>query len=102
MDVKERITQLRKQREWSLSKLAKEAGISENAVYNWYNEKNYTPSRNAIEDICAAFGITLSEFYTDIEVDKLTDKELKLLETFREVPEEKKDTVITLVEAFKK
>lgn len=102
MDVKERITQLRKQREWSLSKLAKEAGISENAVYNWYNEKNYTPSRNAIEDICAAFGITLSEFYTDIEVDKLTDKELKLLETFREVPETKKDTVIALVEAFKK
>ncbi len=54
MEVKERITWLRKERGWSLSKLAKEACISENAVYNWYNDKNYTPSRDAVEDVCGA------------------------------------------------
>lgn len=35
----------------------------------------------------------MSEFYTDIEVDKLKDKELKFPELFRKVPEEK-NTII--------
>lgn len=100
MEVKERITQLRKQRGWSLSKLAKEAGISEHAVYNWYNEKNYTPSRDAIEDVCGAFKISLAEFYGDIDIDGLTDSEIKLIELFRKIPASKKATVIEVVKTF--
>lgn len=69
MDVKEKIAKLRKERGWTLGKLAHEAGISTSAVYNWYNDKNYTPGRDAIEDVCAAFGITQSEFWADVEVD---------------------------------
>lgn len=48
MDVKEKIAKLRKERGWTLGKLAHEAGISTSAVYNWYNDKNYTPGRDAI------------------------------------------------------
>ena len=72
MDVKEKIAKLRKERGWTLGKLAHEAGISTSAVYNWYNDKNYTPGRDAIEDVCAAFGITQSEFWADVEVDRVT------------------------------
>ena len=100
MDIKEKITKLRLEKGWSLSKLARTAGISENAVYNWYNEKNFTPSRDAIEDVCAAFDISLAEFYSDIEVDKLTDKETKLLEIFRNLSEKQKDSVITVAQSF--
>ena len=100
MEVKERIKGLMKERGWSKSKLAKEAGISEHAVYNWFNDKNYTPSRDAIEDVCGAFEISLAEFYGDIDVDNLTDSEIKLLELFRKVPENKKDTVISVVKTF--
>ncbi len=100
MDVKEKITKLREERGWTKRRLAKEAGLNESAVYNWYSERNYEPSREAIEDVCAAFGITLSEFFTDIEVDKLTEAELKLLQAFRNVPEEKQGVVITVAEAL--
>ncbi len=102
MDIHERIKQLCKKKKWSLSKLAKEAGLSETTVYDWYNENHFTPSRKAIDDICSAFGITLSEFYSDIELDKLTEKEIKLLEVFKNVPTEKQDVVIIVAQALKK
>ena len=65
MDIHDRIKQLCEKNKWSLSKLAKEAGLSETTVYDWYNENHFTPSRKAIDDVCSAFDITLSEFYSD-------------------------------------
>ena len=76
-------------------------GLSETTVYDWYNENHFTPSRKAIDDICSAFDITLSEFYSDIELDKLTEKEIKLLEVFKKVPIEKQDVVIIVAQALK-
>ena len=102
MDVKEKITKLRKERGWTLGKLAREAGISTSSVYNWYNEKGYMPSRNAIEDVCAAFGITQSEFWADVEVDKLTEKEMKLLESFRNMSAKKQEAVINIIQELQK
>ena len=43
MDVKEKITKLREERGWTKRRLAKEAGLNESAVYNWYSERNYEP-----------------------------------------------------------
>lgn len=102
MDIHDRIKQLCEKNKWSLSKLAKEAGLSETTVYDWYNENHFTPSRKAIDDVCSAFGITLSEFYSDIELDKLTDKEIKLLEVFKKVPSDKQDVVIIVAQALAK
>lgn len=102
MDVKEKIAKLRKERGWTLGKLAHEAGISTSVVYNWYNDKNYTPGRDAIEDVCAAFGITQSEFWADVEVDKLTDKEMKLLESFRNMSAKKQEAVINIMQELQK
>ena len=92
--------ELCKEKKWSLSKLAKETGIAESTVYDWYNENHFTPSRRTIESICEAADISLAEFYSDIEVDKLTDKETKLLELFRQVPDKKKDAVLTVVQSL--
>lgn len=100
MDIHKRIDDLRKKKGWSLSKLAKEAGLSETTVYDWYNENRYTPSRRAIEDVCAALDITLAEFYSDVEVDKLDPQQMLLLELFAKVPDKKKETVISLVKSF--
>ena len=100
MEIKEKVLKLTKARGWSLRRLAKEAGISETAVYNWYNEKNHTPSRDKIEDVCAAFGISVAEFYADLEEDSFSQQEIRLLELFRQVPEKKKEAVLTVVQSF--
>ena len=100
MDVKEKITQLRVQRGWSKSRLAKEAGINASTVYNWYNERNNEPSKEAIEDICAACKITLSAFFSDVEVDKLTENERQLLEIFQKLSEKKQEALITVAKVL--
>ena len=100
MDIKQRIDELRIKKGWSLSRLALEIGVSDNTVYSWYNEKKYQPSRKTIEDICNVFNITLAEFYSDIDFDKLTSKEIVLLEAFRNVSDEDKQRVIEIVKLF--
>lgn len=100
MDIKQRIDELRIKKGWSLSRLALEIGVSDNTVYSWYNEKKYQPSGKTIEDICNVFNITLAEFYSDIDFDKLTSKEIVLLEAFRNVSDEDKQRVIEIVKLF--
>lgn len=98
MDIKEKITKMRKQKGWSLSKLATQAGLTTTTVYNWYNDKNATPSRDSIEDVCVAFGISVAEFYADIEMDNLTEKEIRLLELFRKIPEKEREKALSMLE----
>lgn len=98
MDVKTKINQMRKERGWSLFRLAQEIGISQTSVYNWYNEKNANPSRESIEDACAAFGVSVAEFYSDIDADNLTEKEIRLLELFRKLPDKNKEKALSMLE----
>ncbi len=100
MDIKQKINKLRKERGWSLFRLAKESGIYPTTVYNWYNSTNATPTREKIEDLCAAFGISVASFYSDVETDNLSAMEMELLEAFRQIPDKKKDVAIATLKAM--
>ncbi len=100
MDIRQKIEQLRKEKGWTVYRLAQKAGVTPSTIYSWYNKNDHMPSRDSIEGICAAFGISEAVFFTDIETDNLTEKELQLLELFRQVPEKKKDAVLTVVQSF--
>lgn len=100
LDSRKKIDELRLKKGWTLSKLAKESGLSKTTVYNWYNEKNFVPSRDTIEDVCLALDVSLAEFYSEVEVDKLDERQMRLLELFEKVPEKKKDTILEIVKSF--
>ena len=100
MDIKQKITRLREERGWSLFRLAKESGIYPTTVYNWFNEINATPSREKIEDLCLAFGISVSSFYADVEADDLTAEEIELLEAFRKIPDKNKAIALSTLKAM--
>lgn len=78
MNVKQRILELMKKREWSKYKLSKETGIYITTINDWFNEKQYTPSRDSIVSICEAMGITLAEFYGGIEEHDLSRETIKV------------------------
>ena len=46
--------------------------------------------------------MTQSEFWADVEVDKLTDKEMKLLESFRNMSAKKQEAVINIMQELQK
>lgn len=64
IDVLEKITQLRKQRGWTIYRLAEESELSQSALSNMFSRKNL-PNLTSLNLICNAFGITLSEFFSE-------------------------------------
>ena len=66
MDMLNRITKLKEERGWSSYKLAKMANIPQSTLSNLYNRKNH-PTIDTLKAICKAFGITLTQFFSEIE-----------------------------------
>ncbi|MDO5300794.1 MAG: helix-turn-helix transcriptional regulator [Clostridia bacterium] len=90
MDVLERINELMKERGWSVYKLAKESGIPETTVRNYFR-RNSAPTVYTLEQICTGLGITLAQFF-DVEGNLgLTAEQQGLVNRFDSVtPEQKK------------
>ncbi|MEG9430211.1 MAG: helix-turn-helix transcriptional regulator, partial [Christensenellaceae bacterium] len=64
IDVLERILELKNERGWSLYKLADEAMLTQSTLSNMFTRKTM-PSLYTLNQICEAFGITMSEFFND-------------------------------------
>lgn len=97
MTVQERIIQLMEKYGWTKYRLAQETGLYQTTVYDWFNEKGYSPDRKSIELICAAMNISLTEFYGGIDAGELDGEQTLLLQLFEKVPESKRRLVFDLL-----
>ena len=93
MDIQERILELLRKRDWTLYKLAKESGIHETTVYDWFNDNRFTPSRKSLECVCAALDISQAEFYSGVDEGNLGQDQTILLELFSQIPASRKELV---------
>lgn len=64
MDVIKRIDSLMHERNWTDYRLSIESGLSASTIAN-IHRRNTLPSIPTLEAICNAFGITLSQFFSD-------------------------------------
>ena len=72
MDILDKIDNLRKQRGWSIYKLAEEATLTQSTVANMFARKSL-PSINTLKLICEAFNMSLAEFFSEnVVVEKTT------------------------------
>ena len=79
IDVLERITFYRKQKNWSEYQLAERSGLTQSTISSWYR-KNMLPTIPSLAKLCDAFGITLSQFFSmDEDNFALTDCQKELL-----------------------
>ncbi len=97
MTVQERILELLKKKGWTKYKLAQETGLYKTTVYDWFNDKGYTPDRKSIELVCAALNISLTEFYSGVDESELDGEQILLLELFAKVPKSKRKVVFDLL-----
>ena len=100
MNIQDRIEELLTKRKWSKNKLAREAGLYSTTVYDWFNEKHFTPDRKSIELVCAALDISLTEFYSGIDDGELDGEQMLLLELFEKVPKGKRKVVFELLRSL--
>lgn len=79
INVLERVSYYRNLRGWTEYELAEKSEIPQSTINSWYRKK-LTPTLPSIEKICMAFGITLSQFFSEEEeTTSLTETQKELL-----------------------
>ncbi len=95
MDILKKINKLRLDKNWSIYRLSVESGISQSTLTNMFNRETL-PSITTLECLCNAFGITMSEFFSDSSKNG-KNLEGELLELFHKIPEDSKRSIITIM-----
>lgn len=97
MNTLNKIKALLQEREWSVYKLSKISGVSQSTLSNMFTRNN-DPSIGTLEDICNAFGITLSQFFADEgEMVVLTKEQGEMLEKWSTLTSEQKNALLKLL-----
>lgn len=93
-NVLERITYFRTLKGWTEYQLAEKSGLTQSTISSWYR-KNMVPSIPSLEKICAAFDITLSQFFAD-ETDTftLTDSQKKFITESNRLTSQQQEALI--------
>ena len=99
INVLDRITYFKNQRNWSEYQLAEKSGLTQSTISTWYR-KNIIPSLPSLEKICKAFDITLSQFFSTEADDtfSLTPVQRELLIEGSRFSEEQ---LLALIQFFK-
>ena len=103
MDVNVKLKMLLKNRGWTEYKLSKYSGLSESTIGNIFS-RNTVPSISTLEAICKAFGITLSQFFSDDENElvELNDELKELFNDWMTLSKEQKEAVKNLLKTMNK
>lgn len=97
MTILERIIQLQNERNWTEYKLAKESGVPQTTISTWFR-RNVNPSKASLEKICAAYKITMSQFFAfDNEPVTLTERQRKLLDNWNKLNPKQQDIILDLL-----
>lgn len=97
--IGDRITQLRKQKGWSQSSLAKEINASREAIGK-YERNEALPSVETAKKIADAFDVTLDYLVDDSASPTFDKKTVKRLNDIQLLSEEDRQHVYALLDAF--
>lgn len=97
MDIIRHLNELRLERNMSVYRLSELTGINQSTLANTFS-RNVIPSIKNLVSMCEAMGITPAQFFTEGETcGLLTEEETELIEDFRNLPPELRQSVATLV-----
>ena len=100
MDAKARIKELMAERNWSEYRLAIASGLSQSTVANIFN-RNTTPSVATLESICAGFGITLAQFFSEGDMVELTVEQKEMFSAWSSLSKDQKEVLNQLIRVMK-
>ena len=99
MDILERITILRKERNWSEYQLAQKSDLPQSTISSWYR-KNMLPSISSLEKICYAFGLSLAQFFSE-NVSIVSKKaEMELLHEWNRLESEQQKYLLNFLKSL--
>lgn len=101
MNVLEKITKYRLERNWTEYQLAEKSGLPQSTISSWYR-KNQIPTIPSLEKICAAFNVTLAQFFSDDDKNpfQLTKNQIDLIHEWNRLNENQKNAVLNLIKTM--
>lgn len=92
------ITRYREERGWTEYQLAERSGLPQSTISSWYRKK-LVPTVPSLEKICMAFGITLSQLFSEgTDAVNLTESQRQLLERWTRLRPEQQEAIFTLID----
>lgn len=92
-----KIDRLRTERNWSIYKLAEEAGLTQSTVANMF-ARDTLPSIKTLEAICSALGISLSEFFAEDNSSNFEDA--MIINAYNKLSQRDKRIIKSLLKAM--
>lgn len=96
MDTHSKLRQLMSERGWTAYRLAKESGLSESTLANIF-KRNTVPSISTLEAVCAAFGISLAQFFAEQDMVELTPELKELFDNWVSLTPEQKQATLQML-----
>lgn len=98
-EITNKVDLLRKERGWSVYKLALEADLPSPTIRKWFVNDMY-PSIPALMQVCSAFGITMADFFANGNMVELTDEKKMLHDQWCALTDEERDAVKAIVRSY--
>ncbi len=101
VDILERITQMRTERNWTEYQLAEKSGLTQSTISSWYR-KGMLPTIPSLAKICDAFEVSLSQFFLESSTDSvvLTEKQHALLSATAKLNETQYNSLVSFLESI--
>lgn len=96
-----RVEKYRKEKGMTVNKLSELAGISHSTLNSW-KIRGTMPKLDVLDGICYALGIPLTALLCDTELNNLTGEEIELLTLWKNINEEQRKAVITMIKVMEK
>lgn len=97
MDIQQHIKELMAERGWTNYRLGKEASLSHSTITNLFNRNN-APTIPTLEAVCRAFGITLSQFFSEGNTPtELTEEQRTLFAAWSTLNDDQKEALLLLM-----
>lgn len=97
-DILATITKYREARGWSEYQLSVQSGLPQSTISSWYR-KQILPTVPSLEKICNAFGITMSQLFSEgDDAVNLTQSQKELLSRWSRLTQEQQSIVFQLID----
>lgn len=102
----ERIRKICKEKNMTLAQLEVAAELGKNTIFRWVPEKQkgpdtsnkVVPTIDKVRKVADALGVTVNDLLEYPREDGLTEKELRLLQLFRDLNEDGKDKALEYIQ----
>lgn len=99
IDILEKISLYRKERNWTEYELAKRSDLPQSTISSWYR-KNMQPSLLSLDKIAHAFGLTLAQMLSEEDNIIANDDEKALLHEWNRLETEQKEHLLNFLRSL--